>query len=98
MVREVSVHLPEAVWTSIVEFEPFPGALALASTVRQRLRGGRQQRQAQPASAVFRVVVLTSEEAHALEMWLSMIISHPNAPRAATTALELLREARRLSS
>ena len=94
MAREVTLHLPEAVWTSLVEFEPFPGALALAPPVRQRLRGGRQMRQTQPTPGVVRVVVLTMEEAHTLEMWLTMIGGHPNAPRASVTALALLRDAR----
>ena len=82
-------------WTSIVEYEPFPGALALAPTVRQRLRGARLVRQTNPAPATFRVVVLIVEEAHTLDMWLAMIVSQANAPRACVTALELLREAAR---
>src|SRR5688500_16535955 len=98
MIREVSVQFPEVVWTSIVEFEPFPGALALAPTVRQRLRGGRLVRQNSQPPTFFRVVVFTVEEAHTLDMWLAMIVSQANAPRVCVTALELLRQARRLSS
>ena len=98
MSREVRVHLPERVWTSVVNFELYPSALGLAPAVRQRLRDAVETRNEQPVPAAFRVVTLTGEDADVLENWLSAVCSRPDAPRDCRTALELLREGKRLSS
>jgi hypothetical protein len=98
MSREVTVHLPERVWSAVVNFELYPTGLGLADAVRQRLREAIETRNEQPMPAVFRVVRLTGEDADVLENWLAAVCSRPDAPRDCRTALELLREGKRLSS
>ena len=98
MSREVTIHLPERVWSAVVNFELYPSGLGLASTVRQRLREAIETRSEQPTPAVFRVVRLTGVDADILENWLSAVCSRADAPRDCRTALELVREGKRLSS
>ena len=97
MSREIAVHLPERVWTVVVNFELYPSGLGLGAAVRQRLRDAAELRHDQPMPAVFRVVKLSGEEADVLENWLSAVCSRPDAPRDCRTALDLLREGKRLS-
>jgi hypothetical protein len=98
MSHDVRVHFPERVWSAVVNFEVFPSGLGLAAAVRQRLREATETRTEEPTPAVFRVVRLTGEDADVLENWLSAACSRPDAPRDCRTALELLREGKRLSS
>lgn len=98
MNREVSVHLPERVWTAVVDYELYPSGLGLATAVRQRLRDAVESPPAPPLPSILRVATMTREECDMLENWLSAICARPDAPRDCRTALELVREARRLSS
>jgi len=98
MSRQVTVHVPERMWAAIVDFEPYPGAAGLAPTIRQRLRDAVEVRQELPAAAVFRVATLSTEEATALELWLSAVAGRADAPRYVESVLELVRAGKRLAS
>ena len=98
MSREFSVHLPERVWAAIVDFDLHPRGWSLEPLVRQCLLDAGEIRQEQPIPVVLRVVTLSTEQADVLENWLSTMGSRTDAPRDCRTALELIREGRRLNS
>ena len=97
MSREVMVHLPERVWTTLVNLVMSLDASGVPAAVRQRLRDAVETR-SEPMPAVLRVVTLTREDAAVLESWLDAICSRADAPRDCRTALDLVREGKRLSS
>lgn len=98
MSHEASVHLPERVWAAVVDYELYPSGLGLAPAVRQRLRDAVESPPEPPLPNVFRVATMTREECDVLENWLSAICARTDAPRDCRTALELVRQGRRLSS
>ena len=97
MGREVMVHLPERVWTTLVNLVMAPDGSSLPAAVRQRLRDAVETR-SEPVPAALRLVTLTREDADVLESWLGALCSRPDCPRDCRTALDLLREGKRLSS
>ena len=89
---EVGVKIPDRVWATVVDFEPFPPGWGLTPQVRQRLRDAVIEER--PGESAVRVVRLSSAEALVLENWLVLVCARDDAPPDCFSTLELVRRAR----